>query len=379
MPENSQKIDFILLSAVAAIVVLGILILSSASAFLSQAKYHDSYYLLKHQLLLGVFPGLLLGFVAFKIPVDWFRKFAPYLMVLMVLSLIAVFVPVLGKQAGGAQRWIQIGSQSVQPSEILKFIFVIYLASWLSTHSLKHPGMRKKNSGDEAPISPLAPFLVVLGLVGVLVIMQPDLSTFGIIASAAVCMYFAAGTPIKHLFFIAVAGSLILLALVYLEPYRWSRFASWMSPQADPMGSGFQANQALIIASSGGVLGQGFGSTASKYTMLPELIGDSVFAPYAAETGFVGCILLVSLYAVFVWRCLLIAGKSSGPFERLASVGVAVWFAVQSVLNIASTLRLVPLSGVPLPLISYGGTAMMVELTATGFMLNLSRHLGRRF
>jgi cell division protein FtsW len=176
-----------------------------------------------------------------------------------------------------------------------------------------------------------------------------------------------------------VAGSLILLALVYLEPYRWSRFASWMSPQADPMGSGFQANQALIIASSGGVLGQGFGSTASKYTMLPELIGDSVFAPYAAETGFVGCILLVSLYAVFVWRCLLIAGKSSVPFERLASVGVAVWFAVQSVLNIASTLRLVPLSGVPLPLISYGGTAMMVELTATGFMLNLSRHLGRRF
>ena len=379
MSENNQKIDFILLSAVVAIVVLGILILSSASAFLSQAKYHDSYFLLKHQLLLGVLPGLFLGLAAFKIPVDWYRKFAPYLMVVMILSLVAVFIPMVGKQAGGAQRWIQIGTVSLQPSEVLKFVFVIYLASWLSTHSANRPALRKKNSGDDAAIGPLVPFLVVLGSVGALVIMQPDLSTFGIIAVTAVCMYFVAGTPLKHLLFIALAGSLILLALVYFEPYRMSRFASWMSPQADPMGSGFQANQALIIASSGGVFGQGFGSTASKYTMLPELIGDSVFAPYAAETGFVGCILLVALYAVFVWRCLRIAGKGLSPFERLAAVGIAVWFAAQSVLNIASTLRLVPLSGVPLPLISYGGTAMMVELTATGFMLNLSRHMGRRF
>jgi cell division protein FtsW len=378
MRENNQKLDFILLSAVAAVVVLGILILSSASAFLSQAKYHDSYYLLKHQLLFGVLPGLLLGLLAFKIPVDWLRKFAPYLMALTVIALGMVFIPFFGMQAGGAQRWIHVGFTSIQPSEILKFVFVIYLASWLSTHSVRRP-IRKKIIDGGSAVGPLLPFLVVLGSIGVLVIMQPDLSTFGIITAMAVSMYFAAGTPIKHLFIIAVAGCLILLALVYFEPYRLNRFASWVSPQADPMGSGFQANQALIIASSGGLFGQGFGSTASKYALLPELIGDSVFAPFAAETGFVGCILLIGLYAVFVWRCLRIAGKSMTSFERLAAVGVAVWFAVQSVLNIASTLRLVPLSGVPLPLISYGGTATMMELAAVGFMLNLSRRLKSGF
>ena len=201
MNENNQKIDFILLSAVVAIVVLGILILSSASAFLSEAKYHDSYFLLKHQLLLGVLPGLLLGLAAFKIPVDWYRKFAPYLMVAMIISLVAVLSPCSGSRPEELKDRIQIGTESIQPSEVLKFVFVIYLASWLSTHSLKRSVMRKKNADNDTVIGPLVPFLVVLGSVGALVIMQPDLSTFGIIAVTAVCMYFAAGTPIKHLFY----------------------------------------------------------------------------------------------------------------------------------------------------------------------------------
>lgn len=378
MKENLQKTDFILLSVVAAIVVLGVLILSSASAFLAQAKFHDSYYLLKHQLLSGVLPGVLLGFMAYRVPVEWFRKFAPYLMVAVIIALAMVFIPFFRVQAGGAQRWIHIGFATIQPSEILKLIFVIYLASWLSTHSIRRP-IKKKIERDYNGIGPLLPFLAVLSLVGVLVILQPDLSTFGIIAAIAVSMYFAAGTPLRHLVFIAVGGSLIFLALVYFEPYRLDRFSSWLLPQADPMGSGFQANQALIIASSGGIFGQGFGAIASKYALLPELIGDSVFAPFAAETGFVGCILLIVLYVVFVWRCLLIAVRSSTSFERLAAVGIAAWFSVQSVLNIGSTLHLVPLSGVPLPLISYGGTAMMIELIAVGFMLNLSRRLDSRF
>jgi len=375
MRDNLYKTDFVLLGVALSILVLGILILSSASAFLSMSKYHDSYYLLKHQLLFGVLPGLMAGLIMFKIPVEWLRKASPYLMGLVVVFLSLVFVPILGMHAGGAQRWVRLGFASLQPSEILKFVFIIYLASWLSTHSTRRHSKTKmtKNAGASGP---LLPFIILLGCIGLLVILQPDLSTFGIIAIVAVGMYFAAGTPIKHIFFIALAGAVILLLLVYFEPYRLSRFASWMTPQSDPMGTGFQANQALIIASSGGIFGQGFGSTSSKYALLPELIGDSIFAPFAAETGFIGCALLITLYGVFAWRSFKIASASYDSFDRLSAVGIAIWFSVQSVLNIASTVRLVPLSGVPLPLISYGGTAMVMELAAVGFLLNLSRRRG---
>lgn len=376
MKENLTKPDFILLGAAASILILGILILSSTSAFLAQSRYHDSYYLLKHQILLGVIPGLMLGFIMFRLPTEFIRKASPYLMFLVIIALVIVFIPGLALQAGGAQRWIHFGSFTVQPSEILKLIFIIYLASWLAAHL--HPNVlatkrkkTKKNNENENEF--LLPFLAVLGIVGLLIVSQPDLSTFVIIAAIAVTMYFAAGGPIKHLLFIFLVGGIVLLALIYTEPYRFTRFSSWLNPQQDPLGSGFQANQALIIIGSGGVYGQGFGSTSSKYALLPELIGDSVFAPFAAETGFIGGTALIILFCVLIWRLFLIASRIPTRFEKYSAIGIAAWFAVQSFLNIASTMRLLPLSGVPLPLVSYGGTALTIELAAIGFALNLSR------
>jgi cell division protein FtsW len=210
-------------------------------------------------------------------------------------------------------------------------------------------------------------------LIGALLVKQPDLSTFGIVALVAFGMYFLAGTPLKHTVFMVVLGLALLAALVVFEPYRLERFSSWLSPESDPLGKSFQSSQALIIVGSGGAFGQGLGSSSSKYTILPELIGDSVFAPYAHEIGFAGCFLLMALFSVFAWRGFLIARLSKGKFEYLVVCGIVIWICLQSMINIASTARLIPLSGVPLPFMSYGGTAIAMELAAVGLLLNISR------
>jgi len=373
--EQLKNPDFILLAAVATAAVLGVLILSSASALLSQSKYHDSYYLIRHQFMLGIIPGLIAAVAAYKVPMGYLRKGAPFLLLVSVLLLLLIFVPGIGFSSGGAQRWIHLGFATVQPSEVLKPIFIVYLASWLSSRMTGDA--RRRNDKKEFSAT-LGAFLLVMGSIGILLIKQPDLSTFGIVALTAFSMYFLAGTPLKHTFFMIIAGAALLLALVYFEPYRFERFSSWLSPESDPLGKSFQANQAMILVGSGGGFGQGFGSSSSKYNILPELIGDSVFAPYAQEVGFAGCLLLVGIFAVFAWRGFRVARLTQDKFEGLIASGITVWITLQAIINISSTLRIIPLSGVPLPFISYGGTAIAMELVAVGLLLNISRHRADR-
>jgi len=368
--EQLKNPDFILLAAVAAAVVLGVLILSSASAQLSQLKYDDSYYLIAHQLIAGILPGLIAGIIAYKMPIGFFRKFAPFLLLATIILMVLIFVPGIGFSAGGAQRWVHLGFATVQPSEILKFVFILYLASWLSSRTVS--GGRRKAAGKEFG-NTLAVFLSVVGFVGVLLLKQPDLSTFGIVALAAFAMYFLAGTPLKHTFLMLLAGAAVLAALVYYEPYRFERFSSWLAPESDPLGKSFQSSQALMIVGSGGFFGQGFGSSTSKYALLPELIGDSVFAPFAHELGFAGGLMLVVIFAVIAWRGFLIARASRQKFEFLTAFGITFWIVLQAMINISSTIGLIPLSGIPLPFVSYGGTAIAMELTAVGVLLNISR------
>lgn len=368
--EQANKPDFAILWAVGAALVLGLMILSSASAMLSQVKYGDSYYLIRHQLFFGVFPGLMLGFIAYKMPLSLIRRFSPALLLISVLLLILVFVPGLGFSAGGAQRWIHLGFATIQPSEIIKPIFILYLASWLASRT--EAAKKNKNSSQEFQ-NTLAAFAAVVGLIGFLLLKQPDLSTFGIIALTAGVMYFLSGTPLKHSIIIVLTGIIGLAALVYYAPYRVDRLSTWLTPEADPLGKGFQSSQALISIGSGGIFGQGFGSSSQKYASLPELIGDSIFAPYAHELGFAGGAVLVGLFIVFAWRSFAIARASRGKFEYLTVAGIAFWIVTQAMINIASTARLIPLSGTPLPFVSYGGTAMLVALAATGLILNISR------
>ncbi len=369
--NQAKSPDFVLLAVCVIALVLGAMILSSASAMLALAKYHDSYYLIRHQLVLGILPGLAAGFLAYKIPLGITRKFAPFLLLLSIVLLILVFVPKLGFSAGGAQRWIHLGIATIQPSEILKPVFIVYLASWLASR-IDSMAKVAKNSKQEFQ-NTLVAFALVVVLVGFLLLKQPDLSTFGIITLTACAMYFLAGTPFKHTLLIIFAGILALAALVFFAPYRVERLASWMSPEADPLGKGFQSSQALISVGSGGVFGQGFGASSEKYASLPELIGDSIFAPYANELGFAGSAALVVIFMVFAWSGFLIARKARQKFEYLAACGITFWIVAQGIVNIASTTGIIPLSGIPLPFISYGGTAIIAELAAVGLLLNISR------
>lgn len=368
--DQAKKPDYVLLVITSALVIAGVLILSSASAVSSQAKFDNSYYLLTHQITNGIIPGLVAGLVAYCLGMERLRKLAPFLLLCTIVLLALVFFPGLGFKAGGAQRWVNIGIATVQPSEILKLTFVLYLASWLASKTEKISV--KKNKKKEFTQT-LWGFLVVIGLIGVFLIAQPDISTFGIIATTAVCMYFLADTPIKHAFFIVAMGVICLLALIWLAPYRMDRFMAWLFPEIDPMGDSFQPNQALITAGSGGMFGQGFGASSQMAAHIPELIGDSVFAPYALETGFAGCSIIVALFVFFIWRSFRTAKLSEDKFSRLAVLGYTFWIAIQAFINISSTIRLIPLSGVPLPFISYGGTAMAVELAAVGIILCVSR------
>lgn len=368
--ERSEKPDFILLAAVTAAVILGVLILSSASALLSQSKYHDSYYLIRHQLIMGIFPGVAAGILAYKVPLRFMRKWAPFLLLMCVSLLILVFIPGIGFSAGGAQRWINLGVATLQPSELLKLAFIVYLASWLASRT-RRAAVKKESRQTFA--NTLAAFAVVVGFIGFLLIKQPDLSTFGVIALTAFVMYFLSQTPLKHALLIGLAGALLLAILVFFEPYRLSRLLSWISPESDPLGKSFQSKQALMLSGSGGILGQGMGSSSQKYTLLPELIGDSIFAPYAHEFGLIGGLALIIIFMIFAWRGFLIAKKSRDKFEYLTAFGITFWIVLQAMINISATIGLLPLSGIPLPFISYGGTAIAVELTAVGVLLNISR------
>ncbi len=365
-----RRPDLVLLGATAIMLLLGILILSSASALMSQTRFGDSYAYLRHQVLLGVLPGLALGVAAYFIPPNFLRRSSLFLMMATLVLLTLVFIPNIGFQAGGAQRWINLKFTTLQPSEILKLVFIIYLASWLSSR-VGSPA-RKKN--DKGFSTMLLPFLLVVGLIGGILLAQPDLSTFGIVAIIALGMYFLSGTPIRHTFFVMLIGVVMLALLVACEPYRLERFTSWMSPESDPMGNGFQSQQALIMTGSGGLFGLGLGSSSGKYVLLPELLGDSIFAPYAQEIGFLGGLLLIGMFMLYAWRGLMIARASPDKFNYLVACGIVIWISLQSMINISSTVRLIPLSGVPLPFISYGGTAIIMELAATGLLLNISRH-----
>ncbi len=368
--EQRLKPDLIMLAAVAAAVVLGVMILSSASALLSQSKYHDSYYLIRHQIMMGILPGIVAGIAAYKIPLKLWRKLAPFFLLACVLFLVSVFIPGVGFSAGGAQRWINLGVATVQPSELLKLAFIVYLASWLASRSERRSDKKKSGQmfGDT-----LAAFLLVVGVIGFLLIKQPDLSTFGVIALTAFIMYFLSGTPLKHSFFMVLAGIALLALLVCSESYRLDRLSSWLSPESDPLGKNFQSKQAMMLVGSGDVFGQGMGASSQKYSLLPELIGDSIFAPYAHEFGLVGGMALIAIFAVFAWRGFIIAKKSQNKFQYLAAFGITFWIVLQAMINISATIGLLPLSGIPLPFISYGGTAIAIELIAAGFLLNISR------
>jgi len=359
MKRHKYKFDYFLAIFVGILLIIGILILASVSASFSQEKFGRTTYYLFHQLLWGILPGAVLGFIAFKIKISFLKKWAPVLILLNLIMMILVFIPGLGIISGGASRWLNLGFATFQPSEILKLTFIFYLSAWLSSRD-------KKSSF-------LIPFLLVLGVVIFLLALQSDLSTLAVIIIVAFLMYFSANTPLWHAMIVFIVCSGGILALIKFAPYRMKRILVFLDPKIDPMGMGYQINQILIAVGSGGLTGLGLSMSNQKFGFIPQTMPDSIFAIYAEETGFIGCSILVSLFILLFWRGLRIAKRSQDKFSKLMAIGISSWICIQAFVNIAAMISILPLTGIPLPFISYGGSHLIGETVAIGILLKISK------
>lgn len=360
-----EKFDGVFLGLILGVTFFGMVMLSSASGPVSYARFGDSYYFVKHQLLYGLLPGLIAMFVMMKIPYRTWKKAALPLLILTIVLLVLVFIPGIRAEFGTSHSWVQFGPISFQPSELVKLTFLFYLAAWLETRG--EQGVRDIKKG-------FVPFLVLLGMVMGLLLLQPDTGSMGIIVVESLAVYFVAGSAISHLAVLGTAGVGLLLLIIKLSPYRAARFMTFLHPELDPQGIGYHVNQALLAVGSGGFFGLGLGHSRQKFQYLPEVQGDSIFAIIGEELGFLFAAALIAFFIVILWRGLQIAKNSPDYFGKFVGVGILTWITFQAFVNIGSMLGLLPVTGVPLPFISYGGTALMTNLAAAGVLLNISMH-----
>jgi len=359
-----NKPDYILIFAIFALVAFGLIILSSASAVISQDAFGGNYHYLKHQLLYGLPIGLLGFFVCQRINYKVWKKFSFILIIISTILLALVFIPKLGYSYGGAKRWIILGSFSIQPFELIKLAFIIYLAALLS----KGGGVSKVIKQSLVPV--LSIFIIIVTIL----CLQPNISALIMIFSIAILIYFLAGLNIFYIFSIIGVFFVGLLFLIKTTSYRLNRLTVFLHPETDPQGIGYQINQALLAIGSGGLFGLGLGHSIQKWKYLPEVIGDSVFAIVAEELGLIGAGFLVLLFVILAWRGFIIAKNSSDKFGYLVAGGITGWIFFQAFMNIAAISRIIPLTGITLPFVSYGGSSLIVCLIAVGILVNISKY-----
>ncbi len=337
--------------------VFGVLMVYDSSVAIALRDFGNQYYYVKEQL-----KWFLAGSIAFlvfaRIPYTIWRKYAlPLLMITLVL-LMVVFIPGAGIKAYGAHRWINFGFFVLQPAELAKLTMIFYLSAWFS-----HPEKSRFFS-----------FILFLSMVVGLVMLEPDLGTSLIILSIAILLYFFSGAPLRHFMFMIpmLIGAVLLLAVI--SPYRMRRLTTFVNRSSDPLGASYHIQQVLLGLGSGGWTGVGIGKSRQKYEYLPEANTDSIFAIIGEETGFIGAMLVISVYISIIWRGYSIAMHAKEIFGRLLALGITSWVAVQTLINLSAMVALIPLTGVPLPFISYGGSSFIVLLSSMGILINISKH-----
>ncbi len=363
LQKNQGSPDIILAVTLALLIIVGLIVISSASAVLSQNETgNPNSYFFKQLWSFGI--GVILFIVGYKMDYRYWKKIAPLLLLVSIIGLVLVYVPGIGVLRNGARRWIDLGIQ-FQPSELAKLAFVLYLAVWF------------ENKGNEVKkfMTSTFPFLVILAFVGGLVVFEPDLGTAVVLSLIGGAIYFVAGAKWTHVVGMISAFVLFVFYLIKSAPYRMQRFMVFLNPEAHSTGQGYQINQALLAIGSGGILGLGFGKSRQKFNYLPESATDSIYAIVAEETGLIGAGLVIILFILFAIRGLQIARSSSDIFARLVATGITVWIAGQAFINIMAILSLMPLTGVPLPFISYGGSSIIMLMLASGILLNISRYI----
>ncbi len=363
MATKGKKVDRVFLISVGILLTIGVAMFVSASLGILAKNEKLFMSVLFSQLVLGLGLGLVGMYFCSKINYKFWRKYSFFFFLASIFLTASVFIPHWGWSHGGAQRWIQLGSFSFQPVEILKFGFVIYFAAWLSWAKARVQDFKFG----------ILPFCIMLVVIAFILFKQPDTKSFILIAVTGISMLFISGVPMKYILGVG-AGTLFLLAsLIFFTPYLQERVKTFIDPSTDPRGSSYQIQQSLIAFGSGGVFGRGFGQSIQKFSYLPEPQGDSIFAVLGEELGFVGVTATLLLYLFFTLRGFRIANNAGDSFGRLLVSGIVILIIVQSFMHIASITGVFPLTGVPLPFMSQGGTSLMVYLMAIGIILNVSK------
>lgn len=342
----------------------GILILGSASVVTAEKRFGSIGHYALRQLLYGGLVGMAALVVAQWLPYRVWKKAAPLLMLAALIALALVFIPELSYVFGGARRWLTLGPLNFQPSEIMKLAFIAYLASWLEA----------RRDEVKSIAYGLLPFSLMLAIVGLFLVMQPDFGTLGVIVASAGILYFLGGGRISQIVTLSVFGLAIFYFLIRIAPYRLDRILVFLQPGLDPSGIGYQITQSLIAIGSGGFFGRGFGASVQKYYYLPEPMSDSIFAIFTEEMGFLGGTALIVLFGFLGWRGFLIAKRAPDIFGKLLAGGISASIMTQAFIHMASISGLFPLTGIPLPFVSYGGTSLAVTLAEIGILLNISKY-----
>ena len=345
-----------LLITIILLVSIGIVMVYDSSVAIALRDFGDQYHFVRDQV-----KWLILGFIAFgvfaTVPYTLFKKFAVPILLGTLVLLLAVFIPGVGIRALGAHRWINFGFFVLQPAELAKLSVIIYLSAWFSTKEKER----------------LLAFVLFIGMVVGLVVIEPDLGTSITILLTSLAMYFLSGAPIKHFVMLFPILGVAVAGLAIFEPYRLRRVLTFLNPDLDPLGASYQIRQALLALGSGGLFGVGLGKSRQKYEYLPEANTDSILAILGEELGFAGTLAVVCLFLFLVWRCFKIARRVNDPFGKLFAMGVGSWIGIQAFVNIGSMVAIVPLTGIPLPFISYGGSNLIITLGALGIVYNISK------
>ncbi|HYZ11567.1 MAG TPA: putative lipid II flippase FtsW [Actinomycetota bacterium] len=351
-----------LLLATASLIVLGLVMVLSASSVRAYEDYGSSFLFFVRQLAYAVVGSAAFLLTARMRYTAWRRLCVP-LLLLSVALLVIVLVPGVGTVAGGSARWIQLGPVTIQPSEPAKIAVIAFAAALLSRRWPRIRDLRELTL-------PLAP---VVGVVAGLILLQPDMGTAVIVVASVFVVLFAAGARATHLFF-GGAGLLSLgLGLMYVEGYRWARVVSFVNPWSDPQGSGYQTIQSMIALASGGPLGVGLGASRQKWSYVPNAHTDFIFSIIGEELGLIGGLAVLALFAALLFAGIRIALRAPDAFGRFLAVGITGWFGVQAVINLGAVTGLLPITGVPLPFVSFGGSSLVVSMAAVGILVSVAR------
>lgn len=360
--------DYLLALGIFVLLAFGLVMIYSISPILSHklvGSADRNFYFLNQ--IKYIVLGLGVWVIASQIRYDRWRQYAPLFMIGAIFATLLLFTP-LRSHAYGATRWVDLGPFSFQPAEIMKIGLIFYLAMWFE----------RRADDIESFWDGVLPFAVMVGLACfVIVVLQKDMGTMLVVAMSCLAMLWAAGVRVRHMLGLLGTGLVALWASIIAFPHRMERMSTFLDPGKDLQGTGYHVNQAMIAIGSGGLLGLGLGKSIQVYGYLPEAANDSIFAVVAEEFGFVGAMAVICLFAFVAYRGFLVARDAPDMFGRLVATGISSWLLWQAVINVGAMIGLVPLTGIPLPFISYGGTSLIISLFGAGVLVNISKFTRR--